>query len=201
MIRPDVGTTHSDHMREPDRRHAAVTLDSGRDTPTDDSVAPPGSEMGLHPQILARVRRLALVSSVALGAIFVLGSTTLDVSAVTTASLAGGWVLMPTSLVLSIKRPRIRYLLILPSTLVSAGLLAICLTALPVEWPARVGWLLITGGVMLGGILGLWFWYRFVPVPRFLDAPFSPGRWALIGIHVAMIVLGLTLVVGAEYVW
>jgi hypothetical protein len=32
-----------------------------------------------------------------------------------------------------------------------------------------------------------------LPVPAALDDPFSPGRWTLIGIHIAMIVLGLML--------
>jgi hypothetical protein len=147
------------------------------------------------------VRRLALVSSVALGAVFFLAVATLDISVATKAFLAFGWVLMPTLLFLSIKRSRVRRLLVLPSALMSVALLAISLTALPVDLPARAGWLLITAGVMLGGLLGLWFWYRLIPVPRFLDAPFSPGRWALIGIHVSMIVLGLALVIGAAYVW
>ena len=166
-----------------------------------DAAAPPGSEMGQHPQVLARVRRLALVSSVALGVVFALAVTTLDISMATKAFLVGGWVLMPTLLFVSIRRPRVRRLLVLPSALMSVALLAICLTALPADLSARVGWLLITAGVMLGGLLGLWFWYRLFPVPRFLDAPFSQGRWALIGIHVAMIVLGLALVTGAAYVW
>ena len=166
-----------------------------------DAAAPPGSEMGLHPQVLARVRRLALVSSMALGAVFFLAVTTLDISMATKAFLVGGWVLMPTLLFVSIRRPRVRRLLVLPSALMSVALLAISLNALPADLSARAGWLLITAGVLLGGLLGLWFWYRLFPVPRFLDAPFSPGRWALIGIHVAMIVLGLALVTGAAYVW
>jgi hypothetical protein len=29
-----------------------------------------------------------------------------------------------------------------------------------------------------------------VPVPASLDDPYSPGRWGLIGLHVALIVVG-----------
>ena len=53
--------------------------------------------------------------------------------------------------------------------------------------------MLVTAGILLGSVLGLWFWYRLLPVPSALDDPFSPGRWTLIGIHIAMIVLGLML--------
>ena len=59
---------------------------------------------------------------------------------------------------------------------------------------ARAGWVLITTGVFLGGILGAWFWFRWLPVPAALADPFSRGRWALIAIHVCLIVFGLALV-------
>ena len=88
-----------------------------------------------------------------------------------------------------------RYGLPIPSTLVGVGLVAICLTALPTEWgTARVGWLMTTAGVLMGGVLGLWFWFRLAPVARFLDDPFSPGRWALVAAHIALIVVGLALI-------
>jgi hypothetical protein len=41
--------------------------------------------------------------------------------------------------------------------------------------------------------MGLWFWYRVLPVPRAMDHPFSAGRIALIGVHVALIVAGMVL--------
>ena len=56
-------------------------------------------------------------------------------------------------------------------------------------------------GILLGSVLGLWFWYRVLPVPAALDDPFSPGRWTLIGIHIALIVLGLMLNVTPIMVW
>lgn len=165
-----------------------------------DVVPGPGSEMGTHPRIVARVQRLALVSSVALGAVFVLAVTGLETHAAINISLAAGWLLMPVLLALSVRRPRLRYLLVVPSLLMGTALVFVCVTALPVDSAARAGWLLVTGGVLLGGALGVWFWYRWIPVPRFLDEPFCPGRWVLIGIHVALILIGLALVVVAEYI-
>lgn len=52
---------------------------------------------------------------------------------------------------------------------------------------------MMTAGVLMGGVLGLWFWYRPAPVPLRLDDPFSRGRWLLIGAHVALIVVGMML--------
>ena len=54
------------------------------------------------------------------------------------------------------------------------------------------GW--ITAGVLLGGLLGIWFWFRWVPVPAWLDDPFSRGRWLFICAHVSLIVSGLIVV-------
>jgi hypothetical protein len=45
----------------------------------------------------------------------------------------------------------------------------------------------------MGGGLGLWLWYRLLPVPAALDDPGSPGRWLLIGVHVALVVGGWLL--------
>ena len=52
-------------------------------------------------------------------------------------------------------------------------------------------------GVALGGGMGLWLWFRVLPVPHALDDPASGGRWVLIGAHVAMVVAGVVLVSGA----
>jgi hypothetical protein len=51
----------------------------------------------------------------------------------------------------------------------------------------------VTAGILLGSLLGLWFWYRLLPVPASLDDPFSPGRWTLVTAHIALIVVGLAL--------
>jgi hypothetical protein len=48
--------------------------------------------------------------------------------------------------------------------------------------------------MLLGGFLGIWFWFRWLSVPELLDYPFSRGRWLLIGVHVALIVTGLIVV-------
>jgi hypothetical protein len=101
---------------------------------------------------------------------------------------------MPTLLVASLRRPLVRYALVVPSTLVGLGLLAICAVALPEDGVAAAGWVLTTAGIVLGGVLGIWFWFRLLPVPAALDDPFSPGRWALVMTHVALVVAGLILV-------
>jgi hypothetical protein len=94
----------------------------------------------------------------------------------------------------SLKWPRLRYGLAVPATAVSVALVAICLTALPGDPVLTAGWLLITGGVLLGGTMGLWFWFRWMPVPPRLADPFSPGRWGLIRLHVGLVVIGVVLV-------
>jgi hypothetical protein len=44
-------------------------------------------------------------------------------------------------------------------------------------------------------LMGAWFWFRMLPVPAALDDPAAAGRWALIAMHVTLIVTGLVLVV------
>jgi hypothetical protein len=100
---------------------------------------------------------------------------------------------MPTVLLASLRDSRLRYGLVVPSTLVSLGLLAVVIGWSP-GGVAGLGWLLILLGVLLGGIMGFWFWYRLLPVPAALDAPDATARWALIGAHVTLIVVGLLLV-------
>lgn len=154
-----------------------------------------GVEMSDDPVFLPRVRRLAAVSSVALGIIWLLalGATDSHSEWIDVALLAG-WVLMPTVLWTSIRRPKVRPWVFLPSALVTVGLVTLCLTALPPDRVARWGWVLITGGIVFGGFLGGWFWFRWLPVPDALDDPFGVGRWVLVGAHIVMIVAGLALV-------
>lgn len=101
---------------------------------------------------------------------------------------------MPSILGFSLRWPTLRYVLVLPSFLVSVGLLAVCAMTPPANRVARAGWLFITVGVLLGGLLGVWFWFRWLPVPGGLAHPFSRGRRTLIAIHVFLIVVGLALV-------
>jgi len=146
-----------------------------------------------------RIWRLAVVSAIALGLIWGLVVSTLAVPPMLGAVLGAGWLLMPATLVASLVRPRLRYGLVLPASLVSIGLLAVCAGFLPGDSLVAAGWLLMTAGVVIGGGLGLWFWYRLLPVPAPLDDPFSTGRWALIGIHIAPVVVGFAL--AARALW
>lgn len=159
-----------------------------------------GIEMSADPVFLPRVRRLARVSAIALGIIWLLAMrATAPHSGAIDGALLAGWILMPTVLWASIRRPEMRPLIFVPSALVTVGLVALCLTGLPGDIVVRGGWLLITGGILFGGFLGGWFWFRWFPVPASLDAPFSSPRWALIGAHVAMIVVGMALVSLGHY--
>ena len=80
--------------------------------------------------------------------------------------------------------------------LVSLGLLGIAIGSAP-GGLAGLGWLLILAGIMLGGLMGLWFWFRVLPVPPALDAPDGVGRWAIIAVHVGLIVVGIALAASA----
>ena len=154
-------------------------------------------ELTDDPRVVGRVRRLAAVSAVMLGLIWVLAVATLEAPFVVNAALLAGWLLMPLTLLASLANLAARYWLVLPSTLVSLGLLAVVIGWLPDDPVAAAGWLLMLAGVALGGGMGLWLWFRVLPVPERLDDPVSPGRWALIGVHVALVVGGVLLVVAA----
>lgn len=154
----------------------------------------PGVELTEDAAFAGRVRRLARVSSVALGAIVVLAWGNLEVPWFVLAALIAGWCTMPAVLAVSVHRPRSRYLLMVPAGLVSGALLAISVAYLPSDAAAQAGWLLITAGVLLGGTLGMWFWYRMLPVPARFEDPFGHGRMALIRVHIATVVSGMVLV-------
>jgi hypothetical protein len=146
-------------------------------------------ELSSDLRVRGRVTRLALVSIVALGLVLGL-ATTLRPTAAILVALALGWATMPAVLAWSLVRPAARYLLAVPASLVTLGLLAICVTALPPASVAATGWLLMTAGVLIGGGLGIWFWYRAIPVPAALEDPFGRGRWMLIAVHVSLVVVG-----------
>ncbi len=150
-------------------------------------------ELTGDPRVRGRVRRLAAVSLVALGSIAGMAAASLDAPPVVLTCLALGWIIMPAVLAWSLVEPRARYLLVVPSSLVTLGLLAICVGWLPGSETAAAGWLVLTGGVVLGAVLGLWVWYRLLPVPAALDDPDAPGRWALIAVHVALVIFGWLL--------
>jgi hypothetical protein len=76
-----------------------------------------------------RIRRLAAVSSIALGGLWWLS---LDVDGAGTGvhiALAAGWVLMPSVLWASLFAARLRYALALPSSLVSLAVLRLAFLA------------------------------------------------------------------------
>lgn len=153
-----------------------------------------GLEMSSDPAFERRVRRLRNVSTIALGVIFGLAVGTLDAGWPIDLVLLLGWLLMPVVLGSSLWHAEIRLLVAVPATLVGLALVTICAVALPADPIARAGWLSVTLGIAWGGFLGAWFWYRWLPVPSTLDAPYSKGRWILIGVHVALVVAGLLLV-------
>jgi hypothetical protein len=151
-------------------------------------------ELTADPEFSERVVRLTITSAFGLAVIWFLSVVTVQPHPMVGWSLGLGWLLMPTILGVSLRWPRLRYALVVPSTLITIALLAICVTALPAG--SRVistGWLCITAGVLLGGLLGVWFWFRWLPVPAALFSPFSRGRWALIAVHVGLIVVGIGL--------
>jgi len=161
--------------------------------------AAPPVEMSPNPGFASRVKRLTAVSATALGGIFLLVSLTGDAGWVASGLMIGGWVSMPVLLAKSLRQPRWRYLLAVPAGLVLASLLTVALgfdgSAL-----SRVGWWVMTAGVLVGGTLGGWFWYRWAPVPRPFDAPFARGRWMLIAVHAGLVVVGAVLVMLGELV-
>ena len=150
-------------------------------------------EMTADPRIARRVKRLIATAAIALGVIFGLAVGTLAVPGIVAAAFAGGSILMPVILAASLTWPRLRYALVVPVSFVTLGLVAVCVGWLPRDPIAAAGWLLVTSGVLFGGILGLWFWFRIVPVPPQFDDPYSPGRLMLIRVHVALVVVGVVL--------
>jgi len=138
-----------------------------------------------------RIRRLIAISAVALGVIWGLAFAD-DAEMWVLVLLAIGWVMMPTILALSLQRPMLRYALLLPASAVSVGLIGMTLTA---PDSTDVGWLLITLGIIVGGTLGAWFWFRWLPVPRALNDPYGTPRVALVGLHIGLVLIGVAMVV------
>jgi len=136
-----------------------------------------------------RVRRLSLVSSVALGVIWWLAHSSDNASPLASAGLLAGWVLMPVVLITSLRLPLLKYGLVAPSTLVLCALFLISSNAFP-----SFGWLALTSGVALGGLMGAWFWFRWAPIPHPLQPHNSRGRITLIAVHVTLILSGTALV-------
>ena len=158
---------------------------------SDRLVARSAVEMTADRAFTQRVARLSIVSALMLGAIWAAARASRQVHPAIGYLLTSGWILMPAVLVASLRRPRLRYALVLPATLVTTGVAATFATVGSFDARATAGWGLVTTGVLLGDTLGAWFWFRLFPVSRALDDPFSRGRWALVGLHVALVVSGL----------
>ena len=140
-----------------------------------------------------RVARLSIVSALMVGAIWAAARASGPVHPAIAYLLASGWILMPIVLSASLRWPRLRYALVAPATLITIGVAATFATVGSLDARATAGWALVTSGVVLGDVLGVWFWFRLFPVPSALDDPFSRGRWALVGLHVALVVSGLVV--------
>ena len=154
---------------------------------------PTGVEFTHDESFEARIRRLSVVSVVALGIITALAIRD-DAPIGVVLALVVGWVLMPSLLRLSLRRPPLRYALAIPATAVTGALGVFCLTALPSD-ASVAGWWMITGSIALGALMGMWLWFRWLPVPRDLEDPFSLQRLALVAVHVAGVLAGIVLVV------
>nr|MDQ3328226.1 hypothetical protein [Chloroflexota bacterium] len=72
----------------------------------------PPVELTDDPAFARRIVRLARTSCVALGLVWWLAVATLDAHPALDLSLAVGWVLMPSLLLLSLRRPLLRYALV-----------------------------------------------------------------------------------------
>jgi hypothetical protein len=153
--------------------------------------------MSTDPGFARRLRRLIAISAVALGLIFLLAYTTTDAGWIAYGLLIGGWLSMPLLLAVGSTRPLWRYLLVIPASLMTAGLVIVALES-GSSAVARLGWWTMTAGLLVGGTLGAWFWYRWAPVPRRLDQPFAAGRWVLIALHAGLVVVGGILVMLGE---
>ncbi|MCC6312707.1 MAG: hypothetical protein IT337_01740 [Thermomicrobiales bacterium] len=150
-------------------------------------------ELSANARFTGRVRRLAGVAAVALGVVWWLAATDAAAPRWAATALLMGWWSMTPLLMMSLLRPSLRLLLVVPSTLVTLGLLGMLPGAFAAGELAAVGWASLFAGIVLGDLLGLWFWLRLAPVPAALEHPFSRGRWALIVVHVACILVGIAL--------
>ncbi len=137
-----------------------------------------------------RVRRLVAISAVALGVIWALAFVGEGARWILVL-LGIGWVVMPTVLALSLSRPMTRFALVVPASAESIGLIAMTMSA---PGSTVVGWAFVTAGILFGGSVGMWFWFRWLPVPRAFDDPFGFSRLVLVGVHVGLVLIGMTMV-------
>ncbi len=149
----------------------------------------PGVELTQDRLFTRRIRRLIGISLVMLGVISWL-ATANDAATWIVALMLVGWLLMPSLLLLSLKRPELRYGLLLPGSAFTLGVLAMALQA---QGAQALGWWLIAVGLTIGGTAGIWFWMRWLPVPKPFDDPYGWPRLAVIGVHAALVVAGIAI--------
>ncbi len=135
----------------------------------------------------SRLERLAGVSAVALGLVFLLILRDPGIRLSSAALVGAGWVLMPPTLLLAAWRPELRRLTLVPAGSVWTG---VAIATLDTEFAAD--WSLLLAGLSGGGLLGAWLWLGWIPAPRWRTEPQHPFRWALIACHVGSVAGGLT---------
>ncbi len=153
-----------------------------------------GVELTDNPLFARRVRRLVVVSATALGVIAAVAIRSGGPRAAV-ALLVAGWVIMPLVLAASLSRPLVRYALVLPATLVTLGLVGMVLST---DGSETIGWILVTLGILVGGSLGMWLWYRWFPVPYMLDDPYGVPRLMLLSVHIVLVVSGVVVVLASS---
>lgn len=153
----------------------------------------PSVELTTDPLFAHRVRRLVWISSIALGVIALLAIRS-DAPGWSIVMLVAGWVLMPMILALSLRRPKVRYGLVIPASLVTLGLLGPVTVSIGAS---LVGWVMILVGILVGATLGMWFWYRWLPVPDGFNDPYGARRMVLIGAHIGLVLFGVAVVFNA----
>jgi hypothetical protein len=153
----------------------------------------PSIELTTDPFFAHRVRRLVWISSIALGVIALLAIRS-DAPGWSIVMLVAGWVLMPMILALSLRRPKVRYGLVIPASLVTLGLLGPVTVSIGAS---LVGWVMILVGILVGATLGMWFWYRWLPVPHGFNDPYGARRMVLIGAHIGLVLFGVAVVFNA----
>jgi hypothetical protein len=152
-----------------------------------------GIEMTHDHSFEARVRRLSVVSLFALGTITWLAIEE-EASPAIVVMLIAGWLLMPTVLRSSLQRPMLRFALAVPASFVAIGLTGLCLTSLPDNAINAAGWWMVTASIWLGATMGMWLWFRWMPVPMALADPFGRARLALIALHVGGVLAGVGMI-------
>ncbi len=153
----------------------------------------PGTELTRDRPFTRRVQRLVGISLVMLGVITWLAVAD-DAAGWIVALMLVGWLLMPSLLLLSITRPKLRYGLLIPGTSFTLGVVGMAIDS---AGPQALGWWLLAAGLTVGGGAGIWFWMRWLPVPQPFDDPYGRPRLAVIGVHVALVLAGVATVIAA----